>query len=77
MDEDTVSLLTKRAYDMAGCTNKKVKVYLNGKKINISDFNHYTDLYLKTEENKELPKIVEKAHDRWEIIASLSDGEFR
>ena len=77
MDEDTVSLLTKRAYDMAGCTDSKVKVFLNGSRIKINDFNQYCDLYLQTEENKELPKIVEKHHDRWEIIASLSDGEFR
>ena len=30
LDKDTVSLLTRRAYDIAGCT-KGVKVYLNGK----------------------------------------------
>ena len=77
MDNDIVSLMSKRAYDLAGCTSKKVRVYLNGKKIEINDFNEYCDLYLKTEENKELPKMIEKKHERWEIIASLSDGEFK
>ena len=35
LDKDTVSLLTKRAYDIAGCT-KGVKVYLNGKLLPVS-----------------------------------------
>ena len=32
LDEDTVALMTKRAYDMAGCI-RGVAVYLNGKKL--------------------------------------------
>ncbi len=35
LDKDTVSLLTKRAYDIAGCT-KGVKMYLNGKLLPVS-----------------------------------------
>ena len=33
LDDDTVGLLSKRVYDLAGITPKGVKVYLNGKKI--------------------------------------------
>lgn len=33
MDDDIVSLFTKRAYDLAGVTDKKVKVVLNGERI--------------------------------------------
>ena len=78
LDEDIVSLMTKRAYDMAGCTPASVKVKLNGKLIDIKNFNSYVDLYLQTQENKELPKIVEKpTSDRWEVICSLSDGQFQ
>ena len=32
LDSDTVALLTKRAYDVAGCL-RGVNVYLNGKKL--------------------------------------------
>lgn len=32
LDRDTVALMTRRAYDIAGCT-KGVSVYLNGKKL--------------------------------------------
>jgi len=76
LDEDIVSLMTKRVYDMAGVTPASVKVTINGKKIEIKNFNIYCDLYLKTDDTKELPKILEKPdpNGRWEIIASLSDG---
>ena len=35
LDRDTVGLMTRRAYDIAGCT-KGVAVYLNGKKLPVS-----------------------------------------
>ena len=35
LDKDTVALMTRRAYDMAGCT-KGVSVFLNGKKLPVS-----------------------------------------
>ena len=57
LDEETVSLFTKRAYDLAGVTDRRVSVMINGKKIEIKDFKQYCDLYLNAEEHKELPKI--------------------
>lgn len=77
LDDDIVALFTKRAYDMAGCTDQKVKVQLNGKEIPIKNFKDYCDLYLKNEEHKELPKITQEKSDRWEVICSLSDGAFQ
>ena len=76
MDSDIVSLLTKRAYDLAGITDPKVQVKLNGKLITCKTWSQYCDLYLKNKESmaENLPKIIEKPHDRWEIICSLSDG---
>lgn len=71
--------MTKRVYDLAGCTPAKVRVKLNGKIIDIKSFSNYCDLYLKNDETKELPKIIEKTEQgsRWEVIASLSDGSFQ
>jgi DNA topoisomerase II len=60
LDEDIIALMTKRVYDLAGCTPAGVKVKLNGKVIDIKQFISYVDLYLQTQENKELPKIIEK-----------------
>ncbi len=76
LDEDMVSLMTKRVYDIAGVTPATVKVKLNGKSIDIKNFNSYVDFYLKTDDTNNLPKIIEKSIDngRWEVIASLSDG---
>jgi len=76
LDDDIVALFTKRVYDMAGVTDKKVNVFLNGQRIDISTFSDYVDLYLKNEEAKELPKIKQPKSDRWEVICSLSDGAF-
>jgi DNA topoisomerase-2 len=77
LDNDIVALFTKRAYDMAGVSDRRVQVKLNGKLLQIKDFKDYCDLYLKAEEHKELPKIVEQKSDRWEVICSLSDGAFQ
>ena len=77
LDDDIISLMTKRVFDMAGCTPASVKVKLNGKMIDIKNFNSYVDLYLQTSENNTLPKIIEKTNsERWEVICSLSDGQF-
>lgn len=38
LDKDTLALLTRRAYDVAGAC-KGVKVMLNGKKLPVSIFN--------------------------------------
>lgn len=42
LDEDTVQLLTRRVYDIAG-SSSGVKVYLNGKRIPIKDFKSYVE----------------------------------
>jgi DNA topoisomerase-2 len=73
-EDDIISLFTKRVYDIAGVTDGRVKVELNGKPIEIKTFVEYTDLYLSTVENKSLPKVIEKKSDRWEVVCSLSDG---
>ncbi|KAL8293500.1 hypothetical protein RQP46_000201 [Phenoliferia psychrophenolica] len=48
-DDNTVSLLQKRVYDMAGVT-KGVKVSLNGKPIMLKDFEAYVEMYTQAEE---------------------------
>lgn len=90
IDKDHVDLLSKRAYDLAGVTNKKISVFLNGVKLPVGTFDDYVNLYLKPpkpdadqiEEDaaeQEAPplKIEEKKHPRWEIYCSLSDGQFQ
>ena len=72
LDDDTVALLSKRVYDLAGCTPASVSVHLNGKKIaKVTNFETYTDLYFKKDNDE---KFYEKCGDRWEIcVAVLPD----
>ena len=66
LDKDTVSLLKKRVYDLAGCTPSSVNVYLNGKKLDkIKSFESYIDLYFKGQED--VKKYHEKVNPRWEV----------
>ncbi len=79
LDNDILSLMSKRVYDMAGVTPAAVKVKLNDKLIDVKNFEKYVDYYLETRENSELPKIIEAkpSSERWEVICSLSDGQFQ
>ncbi len=79
MDDDIISLMKKRVYDVAGTTPERINVYLNDKKIKISKFSDYIDLYIKDkffdEENKiEYPKLIYTANQRWEVAFSMTDG---
>ena len=44
LTDDIIALMAKRVYDIAGVSNK-VKVYLNDKKLDITNFKKYIELY--------------------------------
>ena len=73
MDEDTIGLLSKRAYDIAGSMankeGKKLSVYLNGTKVPVKDFKSYLDLF----DGITAPSAYEKIGDRWEV--GVGEGE--
>jgi DNA topoisomerase-2 len=76
LDDDTVGLLCKRVYDIAGCCNSyqgaRLQVHLNGKKLPVKSFQQYISLY----EGLEAPVAFEKVNDRWEVGVGPSDGQF-
>ncbi|XP_026132839.1 DNA topoisomerase 2-alpha [Carassius auratus] len=79
LDKDTVALLTRRAYDIAGST-KGVRVFLNGKKLPINGFRSYVDLYVKDkvdETGSPLTIVHEVVNERWEVCLTLSDKGFQ
>jgi len=47
IDEDTVSLLKKRVFDMAG-TIKDIKVFLNDERLKVKNFKQYVEMYLNS-----------------------------
>lgn len=87
IDEDTLALLYKRVYDLAG-TTKNVKVFLNDERIKIKGFKQYVELYLNSAAEKAAEEsggaaqakpsmIYENIGDRWEIAFAVSDGSFQ
>ena len=70
MTDDIYKLFKRRVYDVSACTDTTVNVYFNDKKINIKDFEKYTDLFLDTKTIQ--PRIYEKVNDRWEVVVAIS-----
>lgn len=87
IDEDTLGLLRKRVYDMAG-TVKDVKVFLNDERLKIKNFKQYVEMYInsvkaeaeETSGGAAQPKpliIHEQIGTRWEVAFTVSDGTFQ
>ncbi|TTY54605.1 DNA topoisomerase 2-alpha [Bagarius yarrelli] len=79
LDRDTVALLTRRAYDIAGST-KGVKVFLNGTRLPVSGFRSYVDLYMKDrtdETGSPLTVVHEMVNPRWEVCLTMSEKGFQ
>lgn len=76
LDEDIVSLMMKRAYDVAGSTHKRVKVVLNGRKLPCSTFEEYVGLFVNSGDGGNNPIIYERCGERWEIAVSTSENGF-
>jgi len=68
--DDIYKLFKRRVYDVSACTDATVNVYFNDKKINIKDFEKYSDLFLDTKTIQ--PRIYEKINDRWEVVVAIS-----
>jgi DNA topoisomerase-2 len=73
-DDDTVLLMHKRAYDLAGVTSKEVSVTYNGKKIDVRTFERYVDLYIGT--RGQCKRIHSEVNKDWEIVVCASDDGF-
>ncbi|XP_042857446.1 DNA topoisomerase 2-alpha-like isoform X2 [Penaeus japonicus] len=79
LDKDIVSLMARRAYDIAAST-KGVKVYLNGKRVPVKNFKEYVDLYLKDkvdDADNPVKAVYENVSERWEVAVALSDKGFQ
>ncbi|KAF7488976.1 DNA topoisomerase 2-beta [Sarcoptes scabiei] len=79
LDNDIVALFSRRAYDVAGST-KGVKVYLNGKKLPISGFKEYVEMFVKDRQDEvgnTIKMVYESVSNRWEIAATVSDRGFQ
>lgn len=74
MTDDIYDLFHKRAIDACATTDSTVAIYFNDKKVDIKNFEKYTDLYIGGKDDH--PRAVEVCGDRWEIVATYSEGQF-
>ena len=70
LTDDMYKLFKRRVYDVSACTDTTVNVYFNDVKINIKDFEKYSDLFLDTKTIQ--PRVYEKVNERWEIVVAIS-----
>ncbi|KAK2614052.1 hypothetical protein N8I77_000912 [Diaporthe amygdali] len=89
IDDDTEALMYRRVYDLAG-TVEGVKVHLNGEQLKLG-WKKYCEMYAKAiakerqdvdaDGNGPAPATVifedTKAHQRWQIGFTVSDGSFQ
>uniref|UniRef100_A0A1I8FTX2 DNA topoisomerase 2 n=1 Tax=Macrostomum lignano TaxID=282301 RepID=A0A1I8FTX2_9PLAT len=73
LDDDTIALFSRRAFDIAG-TCSGVRVFLNGEKLPVTSFKDYYRLYLTEKEDKEVAIIKS---GRWELAVCLSNDGFK
>jgi len=91
LEPDTVSLMRKRTFDMAGVLGSAgVKVFFNGARLPVKGFKDYVGLYLPSiagEDGGGLvgedgvtpphpPTVHCKVGPRWEVVVAPSDGQF-
>ena len=78
LDKDIVSILTRRAYDIAATTG--CKVFLNDERINVTNFKDYCGLYLNDQTDamgKPVSMVYQKINDHWEVGVAVSDNGYR
>jgi len=90
MDDDFEALVKRRVYDMAG-TVSGVKVFLDKKRVKITNFKKYMEMFTKalkeesagvkseetTQPDQSTVILTENPHERWEIGFAVSDGSFQ
>ncbi|KAL3320015.1 DNA topoisomerase 2-beta [Cichlidogyrus casuarinus] len=77
-ESDIAELYKRRAFDIAAsCPG--VKVFLNGKRLNVTSFRDYVDLFLKDpgEDGGEVKVVHEKVNQRWEVAVAASSNGFK
>ncbi len=66
--DDFLQVIKARAYDVAGCTDKKVSVFFNGCIIRVNDFEDYVMMHFPADNRKEI--IYKKFSPNWEVAVA-------
>ena len=70
---DMLRVMTRRVMDIAACTDKSVKVYLDDNLLPCRDFQQYMAHYLGSPEDQF--RMFERVNDRWEVGVAMSPDE--
>ena len=62
LDNDHYGLFYRRTYDLAGMNENKLKVYFNEKKIDVTTFKSYINLYYPSED-----VYLDETNERWKV----------
>ncbi|KPI85110.1 DNA topoisomerase ii [Leptomonas seymouri] len=74
--EDMLLLMKRRVYDVAGCTDKTLKCFINDERIACTTFPEYVDLYPTMGEEKKAASYA-RVNDRWELCVRVSNIGFQ
>ena len=64
LKNDHLELFHRRSFDIAGTSNNKLKVYFNDKKIDVTNFKSYIELYYPT---KDIELFYDNGEERWTV----------
>mmetsp|Transcript_89770 Transcript_89770/g.187564 ORF Transcript_89770/g.187564 Transcript_89770/m.187564 type:complete len:1239 (+) Transcript_89770:165-3881(+) len=70
LEEDTVALMKKRVYDVAGTSGDRCSVFLNNKKLPVKSFADYCAMFHSGD-----GYVHQKIGKRWEVLVAKSDGD--
>ncbi|CAK9000771.1 DNA topoisomerase 2 (DNA topoisomerase II) [Durusdinium trenchii] len=70
LEEDIVSLMQRRAYDIAASTRGRCHVFLNGRQLDVQSFEDYVGMFLESDDFRR----VETCGDRWQVAVALTNG---
>jgi len=70
IDNDAVSMMHRRVYDLAGTSGSRCQVLLDGKKLPVKSFEDYCGLFHPGEST-----VYHKVGKRWELLITRSDGD--
>ena len=73
ISEAMIRLFQKRTYDIAGITEKTIKVKYNKQQIPIKGFEQYVDLYIGSK--SDTPRAFEQANERWSYAVCLTPSD--
>lgn len=74
--EDMILFMRRRVYDIAGCTDKTLKCYLNGERIGVVQFPQYVDLFPTMGEERHKHSYC-RVNERWELAVRVSNIGFQ